>query len=577
MIPSAELEPCVPSMDRTQQPLDPAQKTCPVGLRRLGTRMVLPLALMFGCSGSDPGSGGGGGIGGGFAACEPACSAVLHEVCDDDAESPSCICAPGYEGDPCTWAGVIDDPGFEDEGAWNSSGGALVLPFERGEIDDGIAFVSGSAACNAGTVSQTVLMPSYEAGEPLVAEVLYRARGLYGLAVGFNRAWTALESTSDDRWRTERLCLGDAAYGGPVTLRLGSVEQHPSCFSEPEGDIEVDRLDVLPAEPGECPAPGEVLNGAGELEGGGWQFRTTGAAVAELAEGVGRQGTSGVRVAIDAGDRAIAWTRASVPSSESLQSPALRFWWRGTSGQPFKLQIGRDDTGGFEAGALPLDDVYGNGSALTYEYCLPPWTHGNVVDLAFRPMVDALSGDGPSQLAIDDVEIVSDPRCGASTEVLDPGFDSAPARVSGVTHLTPYTAATLRAEPSLSRTGDGGVLELSYWNESAIMFFETWVLVPESNGDAGPAFVYWSNVPETNELPFQSALGRAAFGALDLPVGGGWRRNDRCLPPQWSGRWFRVRWRLGHVPPMPATPVDPPIRLYIDDLELTTSEACPRE
>lgn len=510
--------------------------------------------------------------------CEPACSAALHQVCDGAAESPSCTCAPGYEGSPCTWTGVLDDPGFEDQDAWTLSGGATVLPFERGAIDDGFALVSRSVACNAGGVSQTVQMPSYEAGDPLVAEVTYRAQGLYGLALSFNSSRTEFGPTTDDQWRTERVCLGESAYGGAVTVRLGSGEQHPSCFDEPEGDIQVDRLDLVQAEPGECPTPGEALNGTGDEGGGGWQFETSGAGVADFAEGVGREATSGVRLTIDAGDRAVAWTKLSVPSSESLPSPALRFWWRGTSLLPFKFQIGRFDTVGTETGALPLDDVYGNGSDLNYIYCLPPWTHGNVVDLIFRPLLDSSSTDGPSELVIDDIEIVSDARCGTSTDLLDPGFDAGPTRIMGVRNITPYetSAATLRTEPSLSQTGDGGVLELSYRNEEAVMFFETWVLVPESAGDEGPAIVFWSNIPAFNEKPIRSVLGRAAVDPANLTNGGGWIRNERCLPPAWSGQWFRFQWRLGESG-IPPAPVSPPIRIYIDDLELATSTACPAE
>jgi hypothetical protein len=577
MIPSTNTKDLVLPMDRMDKQLDATQGACPAGVRRLGEFVVVLLALVSGCGGSDPGSRGAGGMGGGFVACEPACSAVLHQVCENDAESPSCVCAPGYAGDPCTWVGVVDDPGFEDQAAWDMSGGALVLPFEPGSIDDGLALVSGSVACNAGEVSQTVQMPSYEVGEPLVAQVTYRAQGLYGLALGFNRAWTELGSTLDGQWRTERVCLGEAAYGGAVTVRLGPGEQHPSCFDEPEGDIEVDRLDIVLPEVGECPEPGEVLNGTADDGGGGWQWETTGVAEAGFVEGVGRQGTSGVRLAREGADRAVAWTKLSVPSSESLPSPALRFWWRGTSGLPFKFQIGRYDQIGSGTAALPLDDVYGNGSALTYLYCLPPWTHGNVVDLIFRPLLDSSSVDGPSELVVDDVEIVSAARCGASTDLLDPGFDAGPTRIMGATHFTPYTAATLRTEPSLSRTGDGGVLELPYWNEQAVMFFETWVIVPESDGDDGPAFVFWSNVPAINELPIRSVLGRAAVNPADLQVGGGWVRNEVCLFPEWSERWFRIQWRLGDFPPMPESPVEPPIRIYIDDLELTTSSACPAD
>lgn len=503
--------------------------------------------------------------------CEPACSPTAHEVCDGDEESPSCVCAPGYSGVPCTWTGVLADRGFQDQDAWVLGGGANVLEFGSGSIDRGFAFLESTAACNAGTVSQTVQMPDYEVSEPLVAEVTYRAQGLFGLALGFNRAQTQLSATSDDAWATERVCLGGAAYGGTVTVSLGSPEQHFSCFDEAQGEIEVDRLDILVADPGECPVPGQALNGTGELGGGGWQFETTGSAVAELADRVGRAATPGVQLVAGASVGAAAWTKLSVPTSESLQSPALRFWWRGTNLQPFGFQIGRYNA--ILEDALALDVPYGNGSDVNSVYCLPPWTHGNVVDLIFKNLGETSLTD-PSELVVDDVEIVSDSRCGASTDVLDPTFDAGPTRIMGVIHTTQFQAATLQTEPSLSRTGDGGVLELSYRNESALMFLETWVIVPTSEGDDGPAIVFWSNVPAINEKPIRSVLGRAAVNPADLQVGGGWIRNEVCLPPEWSGRWFRFQWRLGTIPPAGNAPIDPPVRIYIDDLELTTSSAC---
>lgn len=498
--------------------------------------------------------------------CEPTCSPTAHEVCDGDAESPSCICALGYSGIPCTWTGVLDDPGFEDEEAWTKKRGATLLP-------NGVAFVAAISVCEAGEVSQLVEMPSYEAGEPLVAEVTYRTQGsVYGLSIGFNLAWTQLPATSDDAWLTERVCLGEAAYGGPVLVQLGSREQHPSCFDEPEGDIRVDHVAIVVADPGECPAPGEVSNGTADEGGGGWRFEWTGAAYAGFAEGVGRGGTSGVRLAREGIELAAAWIKVSVPSSESIPSPALRFWWKGTSGRPFNFEIGRYER--ITESSLPLDVAIGNDSDVNYVYCLPPWTHGNVVDLIFKALADSLDA---SELIIDDVEIVSDERCGTSTDLLDPGFEAGPTRIMGVTLFTLNQQITLPTNAELARTGEG-VLELSYFNEDAVSQWETWVLVPPSNGDEGPAVVFWSNVPLAAEIPIQSVLGRAAINPADLPVGGGWRQNPPiCLPPEWSGRWFRVQLRLGDFPPMPNRPVVPEIRIYIDDLELTTSSACESE
>jgi hypothetical protein len=257
-----------------------------------------------------------------------------------------------------------------------------------------------------------------------------------------------------------------------------------------------------------------------------------------------------------------------------VQSPALRFWWKGTSGSPFRFEIGRFE--GVGQTGFPLDTAIGNGSDRNFVYCLPPWTHGNVVDLIFKFALG--TSTDLTELVVDDVEIISDDSCGTATDLLDPGFEAGPNRIMGVTRFSPIEAsATLRSEPSLANTGDG-VLELSYSNESAVMWFETWVLVPESNGVEGPALVFSSKVPAINELPIRTVLGRAAIDPADLLVGGGWQRNGDdpvCLFPEWSGRWLRVQWRLGDLAATGTEPLEPPIRIYIDDLELTTSSACP--
>lgn len=506
--------------------------------------------------------------------CEPACSAAAHEVCDGDVDSPSCRCAPGYEGAPCTWTGVLDDPGFQDQQAWTGTQGATVLPFEPAEKDAGFGFMRPRTACRAGTLSQFVEMPSYDVAEPLVAEVVYRARDAWGSAIGFNRAWTQLPPTPEDEWQTERVCLGEAAYGGPVLVQVGASEQHFSCFDDqPVGEIEVDHLAIVPAEAGECPSPGEALNGTAEIGQGGWQFDTTGVLEPGIVQGVGREGTSGVRLAREADDRVVGSTSLSVPTSESLPSPALRFWWRGTSGFPVTFEIGRFAGRDGQEQHLPLDDVEGNDSELSYVYCLPPWTHGNVVDLIFRPLGNETGG--ASEFVIDDIQIVSEARCGTSMDLLDPGFESGPpTRIMGVTAFTQNQTVGVVTNPVEALNGDG-VLEFAYFIEDALTFWETWAFVPEANDDDGPALVFWSKVPAANRKPIRSVLGRAAVNPADLPVDGGWQRNEVCLPVDWVGRWYRFQIRLGDFPPIGTEAVeDPPIRVFIDDLELTTSSAC---
>jgi hypothetical protein len=496
-------------------------------------------------------------------------------VCDGDTESPACVCAPGYEGDSCTWIGVLKDPGFEDGQAWMLRS-AAINTFEEGPTGDGIATLTPRSACFAGRVSQTVEMPSYEVGEPLVAEVTYQAEGSFGLSLGFGRAWTQLPPSSADVWATERVCLGDAAYGGEVLVQIAGAEQHPTCFDTPLFDVRVDHLDIIPAGQGECPAPGEVLNGSGDAAKDGWQYSAEDGASFEFAPGAGREGTSGVRLVRDGESRLKAWTKLSIPSAESVPSPALRFWWAGDNETQYRFKIGRATADRFnDAGELPLDEPRGNGSELNYVYCLPPWTHGNVVDLIFE--VPVPESREPAALVVDDIEIVSDEGCGSSPDVLDPGFEAGPARIMGVTNFTPDVATVrLRTDPLLAHSGDGA-LELTYSNEGARVTWETWVLLPESNGVEGPTVFYWANVPSTVETPLFTRLGRAAVKPAPLIVGGGWQRSDPICPtPEWAGRWFRVKFELGERPPMGNLQLAP-TSVYIDDLEVTTTPNCPAE
>jgi hypothetical protein len=512
--------------------------------------------------------------------CSEPCSADAHEVCDTSLEEPECVCAPGYESTPCEWAGVPADPGFqalvddEDVPYWSTMNGATVLPFETNTpIDAGAAFLAPSVVCNAGNVSQVVEMPPYEAAEPLVAEVTYRAREVHGMAVGFNDAWKTLPPTQDDVWETARFCLGEAAYGGPVLFQVASSERLITCFQDPVGNIDVDHFAVIVAADGECPVPGEVVNGEAVVAQEGWVFTTEGTAEAGLVDGVGRGGTSGVRLAntTSQGNRAVATTQVSVPLPSSLPSPALRFWWKGNSGRLFPIEIGTFVTIGEQRRAL--DWVLGNGSELNYIYCLPPWTHGNVVDLSFKIIAD--DPTAATELVVDDVEVVSDTKCGDSPVLLDPGFESAPNRLAGVTHASKDQSLTMRSDSGLARSGDG-VLELSYWTTEAFMFVESFVLVPQSNGSEGPALIFYSKVPAAPAVTPKWVLGKAAQKEADLPKGGDWRRNEVCLPPEWADRWFRFRLQIG--PELgPIVPLDSPEEMYFDDFELTTLVGCPAD
>jgi hypothetical protein len=532
--------------------------------------------------------------------CVPACADPCgdHEFCDGTPEGGVCACAPGYAGEPCEWVGVLEDPEFTDVEVWSDTkNGATVIPSAEGASSQGgIARFQSSVACSAGSVAQTVEMPSYELAEPLVASMTYRFQGVIGVVVGYGGVFRELtDSVLYPGWASERVCLGEAAYGGLVRFEVGASERLPDCFSVPSGIIEVDRFDVVPAVSGECPSPGEVHDGDAEGESGFWTFGVEqngeGESAAQIVPGAGKGGSNGARIrkAPDSTKNARMATKISVPLQTTLPSPALRFWHKASSPSVYVVELGTITP--FRTVREPLDTIIGDGAAHTYTYCVPPRYHGGVFDLTFKTSVANFSGG--MELVVDEVELVSDPACGTSSELFDPSLDSAPNRWPGVAmnfdpELEPNTVRVTNDAPE-ARPPNSGVLEMRYTNNKARLTAETWVRVPAPTADAGPSLRFQSYAPADPGVELFWALGSATErpNCVGEPIcsatplsntiaaGGGWRDVEGvCLPAEWAGRWFRVR--LAVRPSDEALEVfDPPRSVLFDNFEVDVDPGCP--
>jgi hypothetical protein len=509
---------------------------------------------------------------------EPTCGPCgENEFCDTSPSPDDCACLPGYEGLPCAFVGLIEDPGFFtndiDVGPWKDDGhkGATVLRFAPGDLDRGEGALDDQVLCNAGSLLQRVSMPAWDLADRFVVEVNYIAEDVHGLGIGFDRAWKRLPSTGST-WSSESFCLGQGSYGespfSEVEVRISASERHENCDDpDPGSRIRVDRFTIRPAGESECDlGPGEVRNGSAEQGAGGWGFTMEEDAVAEFAPGEGRDGTDGVRIARGAGDtgRATMTTEISVPAPATVASPALEFWWRGSSEALFDVDLGTFVDLGDRG--RHVDTLAGTESPLNRIYCLPPWTHGSELELSFSLPE---SNSAEVELVIDDVGITTDPDCGSDEDLLDPGFESAPNEWFGASVSSSFEAVILQSDADLALTGQG-LMELRYDENAGVKLgMETYVFVPESTDDEGPAVTFHSKSPATPSTDVRWALGLSETPSEPVKTEVDWEPNEACLPAQWANRWYRlvVQVELQQSPERLES-------ILLDDFFLGTSSSC---
>jgi len=507
---------------------------------------------------------------------EPSCDSSCDDngFCDTTVTPAACTCSPGFSGDPCTFSGLIDDPDFFEPlgvGPWGGTQGATIENTAATPLDIGKGVLLPGVVCNAGQLWQEVQMPSIDSAPTFVAELHYRARGVHGLALGLGGAWTRLAPTRDDAWAPgTRVCLGEAAYGpspggGSVRVQLSASERLADCLEgSPEGTIEIDRFDIVPAALGECPEPGTVINPAADTDGPEWRFLREGDVDADLVEDAGREGTSGARLFRDAGasGRATMSTRISVPF---VESPAIRFWWRATRQQTFDVTVGTlvdlDDRG------RQVDTLIGNvntsvpgNAGVSRLYCLPPWTQGTVIDWSFS--LPEQPTDEPVELVVDDLELTTNESCGTDDTLLDGGFESAPTPWFGASLASADEAIFTRNDEGLAKEGSG-LLELTYWTSAPGVAMETYVRIPED--EPNPALVFQSRTPREPSVDVRWFLGRSEVTSAPVRTDDDWQQNEVCLPPAWAGRWFRVSVQAAGLEPVAPIAQE---RVYLDDFAL---------
>jgi hypothetical protein len=499
-----------------------------------------------------------------------------HEVCDDQVTSRVCTCAAGYTKNAtgaCEWSGVVKDPGFSSTTMWTIDGAATIDGNlnETGMVDPGAAhWEPGDALCKMSRITQSLVMPRYSRAEPLVAQVSFRAAGRFDVvrpSVGFGTTFSDGAEATNGPWRTARLCLGGGQYAPESTTGAGAatvLTLMPNRLGFECGSIDlldIDRIEVVPANPNECAAPGEALNGDAEGSGG-WTFRVTGASMGTFAPGAGEAGTKGARLYVDQRcDNASVLEPISIPVPSAVPSPALSFFHRATNLSTTFATLG----------GISLPSLGGTGGGVTHRLCIPPFMRGAVFHLEASMSTGAgLCSDVVGlETVFDSVKIVNEPSCGTDETITDPGFES-PLELLGATSTPGKSIARTLNDPGQAHSGSG-VLQLS---ETSTCNNPSWVaniITPAGSGSAGPAlsFFYRANAGVTTRFNV------FAFGPDFTPIQDGqWHQGVVCLNPVLRGRnqnvSFTVTFQSGTCEQVIAAET-----AYIDDLVLTTDPICP--
>lgn len=403
--------------------------------------------------------------------CTSEADCLSHSECifTEGATSSECTCVTGYAkvGEFCIFSG-LEDPDFDGEpAAWTAQSPAVIdgAASGLGMVDDGEAVWTNDAVNALVTVRQSLTMPTLEKSEPFVAVVNQRFDASYNVGI-----WEALAPHATVRlgqqrtrvpleggggvWQSSRICLGESAYGGDVDFGIEPSHQTVKGALDGEYTFRVDRMQIEPAVQGECPAPGEVMNGDFESQMGWTGSADTATSSANIEnDGVGGS-RAGVLLAKGGGMGSCSarpWlrTKVSVPNSDS--GLALQFYWKTKSGldddneEPWvAVDVGLGI--GEHANALlfyqwvrpdrPIGSLGGQDSNPAIStMCIPPHMKGSVADLTFRMLYGGAHCDEPRSLTVDDIQIIETAGCPAVGEGADTSFEAPEnAVLSGWTH-----------------------------------------------------------------------------------------------------------------------------------------------
>ncbi|MBX3161367.1 MAG: hypothetical protein KF773_35725 [Deltaproteobacteria bacterium] len=500
-----------------------------------------------------------------------------HAVCDDQGTSRTCTCAFGYApgvGGACEWNGVVADPGFQATTRWTAGDNVTVDANLNvaGMIDPGAARFSAMALCDFSRVTQTLEMPRLSRAEPLVVEIAYRMTSFMDFnspTVGIGPSWIDDLPRAGGTFQTSRSCLGSAQYasestrgkGASVDLVVMPTREAFFC-ADTSMFMDVDRIEIKPANPGECPLPGTALNGDAEGEGG-WQFQISAndQSSARIEAGVGEANSRGARLFMHHRCQGVALSnKISVPTADAVASPAISMFNRTSANSRMQSNIG----------TLAGPEVLGTGVGQTFKMCVPAFMRGSTLQLRANIESGGLCADVVNfESVFDNLKIVNEPTCGTDSTISDPGFES-PLPLIGA-HATPGKSLVRAVNDPAAAHSGSGALQLSVTQLCDGPRWETRVRVPPSSGTSGPALRFFYKASPMGSYRFTVNTSR---GSLATTLDNTYHEGTICLDPRFVGRDVPVVFSMSGGGGTCAN-VIPAEQAFVDDLAVVMQDGCP--
>lgn len=500
--------------------------------------------------------------------CNADADCAAHGYCSAHDGAHTCECVAGYargSTGACAWRGVVADPGFHDPAAWTLTAGATIdaTTFTTGMVDPGAVTVSSFARA-----SQQITMPRRSRAEPLVVELSSQAETdiegqPFPPTIGVARAWHDFGSGAS--WVIERSCLGASEYAPESTPGAGAALPFGVALARAKAkQAFVDRVDIVPAMPGECLVPGAIPNADAEGEGG-WTLvpatPTGNGTVARFVAGAGANGTRGVQLHVGNVCEAAGFTLpVAVPASEQLPSPALSFYFAPSVGANTEQSVYSIGPG----------VAVGDGVARTIVGCLTPDLRGQALTFGqtLRGPNGSCAAAADLTASFDDVKLVDLPACGTNPDITDPGFESQLAPL-GLAFQPGVSSARLVVDPAQAH---GGAVALRFASTvtCAGASFVTTVYPPPSSPAGGPALEFYYRASPRN------AFDLVAYTDMTTTVirDGAWHRGVGCFAPGFVGMPERVQFSF-YSAGLCGMQV-PEEFAFIDDLAVVNDPSCPQ-